>query len=81
MGASSLQIWKMSLKRSSDLYKARQLINRELGQKGTNLGFLTQSLAFLFLLHKCLTFGEQVLSEYITVKPVDLRGTFKMEIA
>ena len=80
-GASSLQIRKMSLKRSSDSHKARELINRELGQKGTNLGFLTQSLALLFLLHNCLSFGEQVLSECITVKPVDLWGTFKMEIA
>ena len=80
-GASSLQIRKMTLKRSSDSHKARELINRELGQKGTNLGFLTQSLALLFLLHNCLSFGEQVLSECITVKPVDLWGTFKMEIA
>lgn len=33
LDASISQVWKLSLKRSDDLPKAREHINRELGQK------------------------------------------------
>lgn len=60
----------MSLKRLSDLLKARQLINRELGQKGTQY-FWNKAWHSYSFSTAAFTFGENVQSEYTTVKPVD----------